>query len=265
MKIVMDKPQFIDTHCHFDFPPFSDALSESLHLAQQSGVEQIVIPTVSLDNFARVWQLAQQYPQLHAAMGFHPLYISQYQDAHFDVLVDYLQQKNKNCVAVGEIGLDLYMPNPQFERQQQLLIAQLKLAKQFDLPVILHSRKTHDPLAAILRRIDVPARGVVHGFSGSLSQAQAFVKLGYYIGVGGTITYERANKTRYVMSQLPLTSLLFETDAPDMPVSGFQGEPNRPERLEWVFRSFCELRHESPEEIAQQLYNNSLSLFNLTK
>ncbi len=127
------------------------------------------------------------------------------------------------------------MQNPQFERQQVVLSAQLKLAKQFDLPVILHSRKSHDPLAAMLRRFDVPARGVVHGFAGSLSQAQAFVKLGYYIGVGGTITYDRANKTRHVMSQLPLTSLLFETDAPDMPVSGFQGEPNRPERIEWVF------------------------------
>nr|ELR5069173.1 YchF/TatD family DNA exonuclease [Providencia rettgeri]ELR5075880.1 YchF/TatD family DNA exonuclease [Providencia stuartii]ELR5223147.1 YchF/TatD family DNA exonuclease [Providencia rettgeri] len=265
MRLVMAKCQFIDTHCHFDFPPFSDSLTESLQLAQQSGVSDIVIPTVSVDNFERVWQLAQQYPQLHAAMGFHPLYLSQFQEQHIDILTDYLTKKNKKCVAIGEIGLDLYMQNPQFERQQEVLSAQLKLAKQFDLPVILHSRKSHDPLAAMLRRFEVPARGVVHGFAGSLSQAQAFVKLGYYIGVGGTITYERANKTRHVISQLPLASLLFETDAPDMPVSGFQGEPNRPERIEWVFRSLCELRHESPEEIAQQLYNNSLSLFNLTK
>ncbi|HGN1707674.1 TPA: TatD family hydrolase [Providencia rettgeri] len=265
MKTETANPKFIDTHCHFDFPPFSDSFTESLSSAQQSGVSEIIIPTVSVDNFQRVWQLAQQYPQLYAAMGFHPLYLSQYQEQHIDILVDYLNRKDKKCVAVGEIGLDLYMQDPQFEHQQAVLSAQLKLAKQFDLPVILHSRKSHDPLAAILRRIDVPARGVIHGFAGSLSQAQAFVKLGYYIGVGGTITYERANKTRYVMSQLPLSSLLFETDAPDMPVSGFQGEPNRPERIQWVFRSLCELRHESPSEIAQQLYNNSLSLFNLAK
>ena len=261
----MDNLRFIDTHCHFDFPPFSDAFTDSLALAKQNGVSKIIIPTVSVDNFARVWQLAQQHSSLYAAMGFHPLYLSQYQDQHIDILVDYLNKKDKNCVAIGEIGLDLYMQNPQFEHQQKILSAQLRLAKQFDLPVILHSRKSHDQLAAILRRMDVPARGVIHGFAGSLSQAQAFVKLGYYIGVGGTITYERANKTRNVISNLPLSSLLLETDAPDMPVSGFQGEPNRPERIQWVFRALCELSHESPVEIAQQLYNNSLSLFNLTE
>lgn len=157
------------------------------------------------------------------------------------------------------------MQEPLFDLQQRVLIAQLKLAKQYDRPVILHSRKSHDQLAAILRRYPVPACGVIHGFAGSLSQAQAFIKLGYSIGVGGTITYERANKTRQAIAQLPLTSLVFETDAPDMPVSGFQGEPNRPERIQWIFQSLCELRHESPDEIAQQLYINSLSLFNLLK
>ena len=114
------------------------------------------------------------------------------------------------------------MDNPQFERQQSVLQAQLKLAKQHDLPVILHSRRTHDQLAAALRRMQLPRRGVVHGFAGSLSQAQAFIRLGYYIGVGGTITYERAQKTRGVMAQLPLEALLLETDAPDMPLAGYQ-------------------------------------------
>lgn len=264
-KCMMDNPRFIDTHCHFDFPPFSDALSDSLEKAAEGGITDIIIPTVSADNFQRVWSLSLDYPQLYAAMGFHPLYLSQFQEVHFEMLVDFLARKNKKCIAIGEIGLDLYMQDPQFERQQILLQRQLKLAKQFDLPIILHSRKSHDQLAAMLRRHDVPARGVVHGFAGSLSQAENFVKLGYYIGVGGTITYERANKTRQVMAQLPLSCLVFETDAPDMPVSGFQGEPNRPERIQWVFQSLCELRHESADEIAQQLYNNSRTLFNLNQ
>lgn len=261
--LMSDNIQFIDTHCHFDFPPFSEALTESLETAKQGGITDIIIPAVSQDNFQRIWNLAHEYSQLHAAMGFHPLYLSQFQESHFEKLTDFLMRKSQKCVAVGEIGLDLYMEDPQFERQQILLQRQLKLAKQFDLPVILHSRKTHDQLVAMLRRYEVPAGGVVHGFAGSLSQAESFVKLGYYIGVGGTITYERANKTRQVMAQLPLSCLVFETDAPDMPVSGFQGEPNRPERIQWVFQSLCELRHESPDEIAQQLYNNSRTLFNL--
>ncbi|MGJ3355481.1 TatD family hydrolase [Providencia sp. Je.9.19] len=255
--------KFIDTHCHFDFPPFNPLWSDSLQLANQAGVSDIIIPTVSLDNFERVWELAHQYSVLHAAMGFHPLYLNVFKDEHLDVLTDFLNQKSNKCVAIGEVGLDLYMQEPLFERQKLVLSAQLRFAKQFDLPVILHSRKSHDQLAAMLRRLDVPAKGVVHGFAGSLSQAQAFVKLGYYIGVGGTITYERANKTRQVMAELPLTSLLLETDAPDMPVSGFQGEPNRPERIALIFRSLCELRHESPDEIAHQLYINSLALFHL--
>ncbi|OAT50175.1 metal-dependent hydrolase [Providencia heimbachae] len=261
----MAKHLFIDTHCHFDFPPFSDTLDNSLYLAKQAGVRDIIIPAVSVDNFERIWQLAHQVPQLYAALGFHPLYLHAFEYPHIEILIDYLKKKSHKCVAIGEIGLDLYMQDPLFERQQMVLSTQLKLAKQFDLPVILHSRKSHDQLAAMLRRFDVPARGVVHGFAGSLSQAQAFIKLGYYIGVGGTITYERANKTRQVMAELPLSTLLFETDAPDMPVSGFQGEANRPERIVSIFRTLCELRHESPDEIAQQLYNNSLALFNLTQ
>ncbi|WP_140187391.1 TatD family hydrolase [Providencia stuartii] len=254
---------FVDTHCHFDFPPFIDAMDESLASASSAGISDIIIPTVSVDNFERVWQLAHSYSQLHAAMGFHPLYLNRFQEQHFESLLFYLTQHSTKCVAIGEIGLDLYVQDPLFELQQKILIEQLKLAKRFDLPVILHSRKSHDQLVAILRRYLVPACGVVHGFAGSLSQAQAFIKLGYFIGVGGTITYERANKTRQAIAQLPLTSLVFETDAPDMPVSGFQGEPNRPERIQIIFKSLCELRHESPDEIAEQLYINSLSLFKL--
>lgn len=131
-------------------------------------------------------------------------------------LAAFLASQPPKLVAVGEIGLDLTMENPQFERQQRLLHAQLALAKQqkqHRLPVILHSRRTHDQLAAVLRRLALPRCGVVHGFAGSWSQAQAFVRLGYYIGVGGTISYPRAQKTRSVMAQLPLSSLLLETDA----------------------------------------------------
>ena len=115
----------------------------------------------------------------------------------------------------------------------------------------------------MLRQAKLPATGVVHGFAGSLSQAQAFIKLGFAIGVGGTISYARAQKTRQVMAQLPLSSLLLETDAPDMPLQGFQGQPNRPERAAAVFDVLCELRPESPEDIAAALLANTRRVFNL--
>jgi TatD DNase family protein len=254
---------FTDTHCHFDFPPFSDHEPESLALAEQAGVRRIIVPTVTADRFVRVLKLARDYPPLFAALGLHPLYIAEHHEPELEQLAGFLASRPPKLVAVGEIGLDLYMENPQFERQQRVLTAQLKLAKQYDLPVILHSRRSHDQLAAMLRRTEVPRRGVVHGFAGSLSQAQAFIRLGYYIGVGGTISYERAQKTRNVMAQLPLTSLLLETDAPDMPLAGYQGQPNRPERAVEVFHTLCQLRSESPADIAAHLQHNTHALFTL--
>ncbi|MDC9596075.1 TatD family hydrolase [Xenorhabdus anantnagensis] len=252
---------FIDTHCHFDFFPFVGDEIESLNQARQMGVEKIIVPTISQMNFQRVTALAEDYSPIYAAFGLHPLYIAEHQAVHLDELDQKLQEKDAKCVAVGEIGLDLYMPDPQIEKQKSMLEAQLKLAKQHDLPVILHSRKSHDQLAAILRKHKLPRTGVVHGFSGSLSQAQAFIRLGFYIGVGGTITYDRAQKTRNTISQLPLSALVLETDAPDMPLSGFQGQPNRPERVAQIFSVLCELRQEPSDEIAKQIYQNSVTLF----
>jgi TatD DNase family protein len=255
--------KFIDTHCHFDFPPFVDDVSDSIARAAQSGVERIIVPCVDASRFALVTQLAQQHQALYAALGLHPINIAAHQDAHLDELESWLKKPDCKRVAIGEIGLDLYMDDAQFDKQTRLLDAQLRLAKQYDLPVILHSRRTHDQLAMHLRRHDLPRRGVVHGFAGSQQQAERFIQLGYAIGVGGTITYERATKTRNTLANLPLEALLLETDAPDMPLQGFQGQPNRPERARNVFEVLCQLRSESPEEIANALWHNSLHLFAL--
>jgi len=255
--------RFIDTHCHFDFPPFVDDAADSIARAAQSGVERIIVPSVDASRFALVSQLAQQHDALYAALGLHPINIAEHQDAHLDQLEQWLQTPDSKRVAIGEIGLDLYMQNAQFDKQTRLLDAQLKLAKKYDLPVILHSRRTHDQLALHLRRHDLSRRGVVHGFAGSQQQAERFIQLGYAIGVGGTITYERASKTRNTIANLPLTSLLLETDAPDMPLQGYQGQPNRPERARNVFDVLCQLRSESPDIIADALWQNSLRVFAL--
>lgn len=255
--------RFTDTHCHFDFPPFVGDEPASIARAAEAGVERIIVPAVDASRFARIASLATQHPALYAALGLHPIAIDRHEDAHLEQLENWLRQQPTKLTAIGEIGLDLYMENPQFARQEFLLDAQLRLAKQYDLPVILHSRRTHDKLALHLRRHDLPRRGVVHGFAGSLQQAQAFIKLGYAIGVGGTLTYERASKTRNTLAQLPLDVLLLETDAPDMPLYGFQGEPNRPERARLVWQTLCELRPEPPQVIAEALWRNTRTLFNL--
>ncbi|ABP59225.1 metal-dependent hydrolase [Enterobacter sp. 638] len=256
--------RFVDTHCHFDFPPFTGHEAQSIQQAADAGVQAIIVPAIEAAHFDRVLDLAGTHTALYAALGLHPIVIEKHLDAHIEVLEDKMRSESKKLVAIGEIGLDLYRDDPQFERQQTILDAQLKLARHHNLPVILHSRRTHDKLAMHLKRHDLPRTGVVHGFAGSLQQAQRFIELGYKIGVGGTITYPRASKTRDVMTQLPLSSLLLETDAPDMPLNGFQGEPNRPEQAARVFATLCELRDEPADVIADALLRNTHDLFGIT-
>ena len=256
--------RFVDTHCHFDFPPFTGDEEQSIAKAAEAGVQAIIVPSVEAAYFSRVLDLSTRHPALYAALGLHPIVIERHRDEDIERLVEIVQTAGDKLVAIGEIGLDLYREHPHFERQQTILDAQLRLAKRHDLPVILHSRRTHDKLAMHLKRIDLPRKGVVHGFSGSLQQAQRFIELGYKIGVGGTITYPRASKTRDVMAQLPLSALLLETDAPDMPLNGFQGQPNRPEQAARVFATLCELRKETEEAIASALLENTRSVFGIT-
>jgi TatD DNase family protein len=254
---------FIDTHCHFDFPPFTGDEASAIARAAEAGVEKLILPAIDETRFDTVLKLAQQHPAIYAALGLHPIVIENHTEAALEALDRRLAQRANKLVAVGEIGLDLYRDNPQFERQEWYLDRQLQLAKRYDLPVILHSRRTHDKLAMHLKRHDLPRTGVVHGFAGSLQQAERFIGLGYKIGVGGTITYTRASKTRDVMAQLPLEALLLETDAPDMPLNGWQGQPNRPERIALVFETLCELRSEAPDQIAAAILANTHQVFDL--
>lgn len=255
--------RFIDTHCHFDFPPFTGDEKASLARAANAGVEKIIVPAIGAGRFNTVLALARDYPAVYAALGLHPMYIEQHDDAALQALDNALASQPEKVVAVGETGLDAYRESPDLPKQVAMLQAQFALAKRWQLPVILHSRRTHDKLAMLLRQASLPKTGVVHGFSGSFEQAMRFIELGYYIGVGGTITYPRAAKTRKAISRLPLEALVLETDAPDMPLNGWKGQANRPERVALVFDILCQLRSENPEEIADAVWRNTCALFPL--
>lgn len=260
--------RFFDTHTHLDY------LSESLNLsipslvehAKQSGVDRILVVAVFAENFEKVAACSQQSPEnIVYGLGLHPLYIRQHQYSDLDLLEKRLSTQDPGCTAIAEIGLekaviDVITPEL-WQKQCEFLEAQLSFANQYDLPVNLHSRKSHDALAPFLRKAQLSKTGVVHGFAGSYEQAKRFVDLGYKIGVGGTITYARANKTREAIRKLPLESLILETDSPDMPVFGHQGEPNRPERLLVTFQALCELRNEMPEQIIESIWQTSEKLF----
>lgn len=260
--------RFFDTHTHLDY--LSDSLNLSISTlvenAAQHQVERMMIVAVFAKNFAKVTACAKEKPEnLVYGLGLHPLYIQQHTLQDLDLLENLLNLRDPQCTAIAEIGLEkavAELTTPElWKKQCEFLEDQLALAKRFNLPVNLHSRRSHDQLFVFLKKAQLPQNGVIHGFAGSYEQAKRFVDLGYKIGVGGTITYDRANKTREAIRKLPLESLLLETDSPDMPVFGFQGQPNRPERLITSFHSLCELRNEAPEQIAEQIWQNSEKSF----
>ncbi|MDG6894776.1 TatD family hydrolase [Volucribacter amazonae] len=260
--------RFFDTHTHLDYvqQQTQQPLATLLHNAKQHQVEKILIVSVMAKDFKKIEKMTALYPQqLYYALGLHPLHLLQHQTKHLEQLDSLLAQCPSHCTAIGEIGLERAVPElitPQnWHKQCELLECQLQLAKRYALPVNIHSRKAHEQLVPFLKRADLTITGVIHGFAGSYQQAKRFVDLGYKIGVGGTITYQRANKTRQTMAKLPLDCLLLETDSPDMPVFGFQGQVNRPERINQIFMALCQLRTESPQQIAEVIWQQSCGLF----
>ena len=208
---------WIDTHCHLDATEFDPDRAAVLACARAAGVGQLVLPAVQAEHFEAVRTLAHQHG-LAYALGIHPLYVDQSADADLDRLADALarHRDDPRLVAVGEIGLDHFVPGLDLARQQRFYAAQLKLATDVGLPVILHVRRSADALLAGLRRSGV-AGGIAHAFNGSRVQADAFVQRGFKLGFGGALTFERALQIRRLATDLPASALVLETDAPDMP------------------------------------------------
>ncbi len=251
---------FFDTHAHLDLvmSKTNKSLEQLVEKAQQAKVNKILVPAISAKNFEKVTACCHQFPeQLVYGLGLHPYFIEQHQESDLVLLERKLMQKDVQCVAVAEIGLDKRLEAHLWKKQCDFLVAQLELAKSHHLPVSLHSVKSHSDLTAFLKQIRLPKTGIIHAFSGSYEQAKHFVDLGYKIGVGGSITYSRANKTRQAITKLPLDSFVLETDSPDMPICGFQGKVNLPENIPFIFNQLCELRNECPEEIINTLWHSS--------
>ena len=206
-----------DTHCHLDAAEFDADRDAVVARARAAGVTQLVLPAVARANFDSVRGLAHAHDFAYA-LGIHPLYVDQASEDDLPALRDalLLHRGDARLVAVGEIGLDHFVPGLDLARQARFYVAQLALAKAFDLPVILHVRKSADTLLKHLRATPVRG-GIAHAFNGSEQQALAFVALGFKLGFGGTLTFERALQIRRLAQQLPLDAIVLETDAPDIP------------------------------------------------
>jgi TatD DNase family protein len=248
----------IDSHCHLDFADFDIDRNTVLQHCEQLGLRHIIVPGVSRQSWPKLIQVSQTHPLLKLALGLHPMFMHRHQPEDIQALEQALTEHKP--IAVGEIGLDFYLPNHHKEQQQTLFIQQIKLAEQFGLPLILHVRKAHDEVLKILRNTDIKG-GIVHAFNGSMQQAEHYQKLGFLFGVGGALTYPRAQKLQRLFAELPLDSIVLETDSPDMPLAGHQGQRNSPENIPLILEKLAEIRHQPESELAAATSDNCKRLF----
>lgn len=226
----------IDSHCHLDFSEFENDRGNVWQSAQKQGVDALLIPATRLAGFDGICHLCKNNPRFYYALGLHPWFLHSHSVEQLPLVTDYIEKslRDPQFLAIGETGLDFVVDVP-MDIQVNSFIHHLELAKQFSLPLIIHHRKSHNRLIQILKQFP-DVRGVIHAFSGSIHEARTYVDMGFMLGIGGTITYERARKTKDAIKQVGIEFLLLETDAPAMPMQGNQGQRNSPEYLPSVVK-----------------------------
>ncbi len=249
---------FVDSHSHLDAPEFDLDRADVFDRCRSIGVFKQIIPAVSAESWPKLRLICQQFVGLYPSYGLHPMYLSMHKFEHIRRLREWIQ--SEQICAVGECGLDFFMDDPQPELQRYYFVEQLKLARDFNLPVILHARKALEEVIQLIKQTGVTG-GVVHSFSGSESQAEQLFKLNFCLGIGGPITYARANRLRNIVEKMPIEFLLLETDSPDQPLFGFQGERNDPTRLLIIAETVASLRGESLNDLAQKTTQNAMRMF----
>ncbi|QGW75996.1 YchF/TatD family DNA exonuclease [Pseudomonas alkylphenolica] len=255
--------RLIDTHTHLDFPDFDPDRTALLANARAAGVERMVVLGVYQDNWQRVWDLVRSDPHLYAAFGLHPVYLDQHRPEHLRELGDWLSRLRgeRQLCAVGEFGLDYYLPELDRERQQHWFEAQLQLAVDFNLPALLHVRRSHAAVIATLKRYKLARGGIIHAFAGSFEEAREYHKLGFKLGLGGAATWPQALRLHKVLPQLPLESLVLETDAPDMAPVMYAGMRNSPEHLPQIATALAAVIGIEVERLAEVSTRNACELF----
>ncbi|WP_420235242.1 TatD family hydrolase [Pseudomonas sp. ABY48] len=256
--------ELIDTHTHLDFPDFDADRPALLAESRALGVRQMVVLGVYRDNWQRVWDLVQSDPDLHAALGLHPVYLDQHRPDDVARLHEWLSRLagHRQLCAVGEIGLDYYVPTLDRERQQALFDAQLQLAVEFELPALIHVRRSHAAVIATLKRIGPKRAGIIHAFAGSFEEAREYIKLGFKLGLGGAATWPQALRMHRVLAKLPLDAVVLETDSPDMAPAMFPGQRNSPTHLPAICEALAGIMGISPERLAEASTLNARALFN---
>ncbi|WP_078120233.1 TatD family hydrolase [Thiosocius teredinicola] len=249
-----------DTHCHIDVEDFDADRAEVLRAARAAGVQDMLVPGVQRSTWPSLIALCEGDPHLHLALGMHPVYLQQHQDTDIPALVEAVERHQP--IAIGEIGLDWYVDGLDRNKQQALLERQLQVAQDAGLPVVLHVRKAHDAMLNTLKRYRLTG-GFSHAFNGSLEQARRYLDMGFCLGFGGMLTYERSSRLRRLATELPVEAIVLETDAPDMTVASHQYERNSPAYLPDVLKTLAELKQMSEDEVAAQTTANAKQILGL--
>lgn len=252
--------ELVDTHAHLDDHSFDADRGAIFERAAQAGVRRWIVPAIDRGNWEAIEHLCATREGVYPAYGLHPLFLANHREEHLAELPDWLASKKP--VAVGEIGLDFYVEGLDPELQRDFFVRQLHIAREHDLPVIVHARRAFEETIHTLRRIG-GLRGVVHSFSGSEEQARQLFDMGFHIGIGGPVTYDRANRIHRVVKQMPLEWLLLETDSPDQPCAHHRGERNEPAYMVDVLETIAALRETDQGEIARVTTANATGLFRL--
>lgn len=252
--------QLVDSHSHLDTSEFDRDRADVIVRARASGVTRQIVPAIDAPGWPKLRDVCAAHPGLLPAYGLHPMFLASHQPAHLLDLRKWIQCERP--VAIGECGLDFQVPGLDPTLQQQYFDGQLALAKEFDLPLIVHARHAVEAVIVAFKRFD-GVRGVVHSFSGSIEQATQLWNLGFMIGLGGPVTYERANRLRKLAATMPIEYLLLETDSPDQPDAQHRGQRNEPARLTNVLQTIAQLRNQDAECIAAATTANAERLFAL--
>ncbi|MGQ7263056.1 TatD family hydrolase [Vreelandella sp. V005] len=250
----------IDAHCHLDFSQFDPDRAEVFESAKAAGVARFVVPGTTRTRWQHVLALGER-GDTAVCLGLHPYFIQQHQEADIEAL-DQTLSKHPEVVALGECGIDGRFSDT-LDAQWHYFDAQLKLAKHHSLPVVVHCVHANDKVAKRLRQLALPQAGLIHAFSGSLEQAEKFLDLGFKLGLGGAVTYERAKRLQRTVKALPDDAFVLETDSPDMPLSGYQGRRNEPCRVAQVCQIVATLRGQTEEQVARLSSHTATTLFGL--
>jgi TatD DNase family protein len=250
----------IDTHCHLDFHDFDADRAEVIQQAQTSGVNNLVIPAVAQSSWQQTIKVCMDHTQCHLALGMHPIFIEQHQPQHLTELNTLVEQQP--AIAIGEIGLDFYAKSLNPSKQKIFFEKQLLIAQRHNLPVIIHNRKAHDECIGILKKFDIRG-GIIHAFNGSYQHAKKYIEMGFMLGFGGMLTHARSRKLHGLAEAIPLSSIVLETDAPDMTIEQFRGSRNQPQYLLQIAQSLALIKGRTVDEIAAATSDNAIQSLNL--